>query len=268
VALRRRSLRLHAKRLTKQVKFTLRPAEQTIPVFVFGQQRSGSGMLTTAFDWNDDCRVYEEGDRRVFVKHRIPDLSQIERSLARSGAKRDIYKPLCDSHRVSEFIARFPGARVIWLFRDYTGVSRSAVRRFPNAHLRLRAICTGQSVGNWFDEGLSEEVRSTLKSVYRPEMSARECACLSWWARNTIAIARDLAGRAWFADYDELVRDKAGFASMFRYVGLDLNPRTLAFVHAESSRPESDPALSPDVRSMCSAMLATLRGFVASNPTA
>jgi hypothetical protein len=70
MGLRRRSLRLQAKRVAKGLKFAVRPAPQTIPVFVFGQQRSGSGMLMTVFDWDDDCRVYEEGDRRVFVKHR------------------------------------------------------------------------------------------------------------------------------------------------------------------------------------------------------
>jgi hypothetical protein len=268
VALRRRSLPLYLKRAAKGVRFKLRPAAQTIPVFIFGQQRSGSGMLTTAFDWNDDCRVYEEGDKRAFTNHRIPDLSRVEQCLARSGAKRDVYKPLCDSHRVREFMDRFPEARIIWLFRDYLGVSRSAVRRFPNAHLRLRAIATGQRVGNWFDEGLSDAVRSTLQSVYRPEMSPRECACLTWWARNMIVIEQDLAGRAWFADYDDLVRNKSGFASMFRYVGLELDPRTLAFVHAESSRPEADPGIGADVRSMCSTLLTTLRELAAKNPAA
>jgi len=262
---RRRSLRLYAKRLAKELRFTIRRTTNTVPIFVFGQQRSGTTMLMSAFDWNDECRVYEEGDRRVFRDLRIPDFSRLAETFARSGARRACVKPLCDSHRIDEFIDAFPESRRIWMFRDYLAVSGSAVRRFPNAHLTLRAICTGQRTHTWFEEGLSPATRNTLESIYRAELSPRECACLIWWARNTIAIERRLAGRAWFADYDQLVRDKhAEFARLYRYLGLELDPRTIDFVH-DASRARDTVEIDPQVGALCTGLLAELRQSAARN---
>jgi hypothetical protein len=263
---RHRSPALYLKRFTKEMRFRLRPAPHSIPVFVFGQQRSGTTMLMSAFDWNDDCRVYEEGDPRVFENLRVPDLPKLAETLRRSGAPRNCLKPLCDSHRVDEFLRIFPDARCIWMFREHLAVSRSAVRRFPNAHLTLRAICERRPTASWFEEGLSPSTRQTLESVYRASLSARECACLIWWARNTIAIEQSLLGRAWFADYDELVRDKqAGFARLFRYLRLELDDKSTDFVHDTSSRTSDAIELDPQVAALCTNMLSELRALASRN---
>jgi hypothetical protein len=92
-------------------------------------------------------------------------------------------------------------------------VSRSAVRRFPNAHLTL-VRPHGQQVNNWFEEGLPPDTGRLLFRISPRNDGARMRVPYLVGATGSLG-AR--AGGRQFADGDDLVRDKAaGFASMFR----------------------------------------------------
>ena len=78
-----------------------------------------------------------------------------------SGQRYVLLKPLCDSHRVPEFLDGLgtpsPG-RAIWAFRDVDGRVRSAVEKFGDANRKaLRDIASGETLDSWQAGGLSQE---------------------------------------------------------------------------------------------------------------
>jgi hypothetical protein len=158
------------------------------PVFLVGVQRSGTNMMAHGLDEAPEFEVYNEGNVKAFRDFRLHRLSIIESLVERSRADFVLFKPLCDSHRVTKLLDHFhPQARAIWAYRDVEGRVRSALAKFGDINLRvLRAYAAGEADDAWQVQGLSHVNRSFIRSFDFDQLSGASAAALFWYVRNSL----------------------------------------------------------------------------------
>lgn len=258
----RKKVRMHAIRRWKRLRRMLLPPQDSLPAFVFGQQRSGTGMLMYMLEMHDMTELYDEAsDSPVFREYRIRSFEAVDAALARSCARVVCLKPICDSHVIRRFLERYPEGKHLWIHRHYLDAANSAIRRFENSDRALRIVCTGGTGGGWFQEGISDEMLRRLKEVYRPHLSLFECACLVWWARNRIVLEEDLAREenVYLLRYEDLVtRVEEETRELFRFLGLPFQRSVTAQVHAQSIRRHDYPPVDPAVADLCEKLTESL----------
>lgn len=259
--------------LRKRVWRMLAHVTDSVPVFVFGKQRSGTTMLMEVLHARADTDVYDERRRgKVYVDYRIRGFEVVDEVIRRSKAPFVCFKPLADSHLIREFASRFPGARMIWAYRNYVDNGRSSLKKFGHATRAIRLVCTGQSGGGWFAEGLSASTVETLRAVYKPTLSELDLACLVWWARNRLVFELGLGdlSNVYISKYEDLVVDRdGGLKALFAFIGMPYDGKAVGRVAGPTRRGERYAALDSDVKRLCDDLLAkldALRSYRAEGP--
>lgn len=260
-----------ASTLQKQFVGVFRHRCDSKPIFVLGKQRSGTTMLMHAFHRCPDVLVFDEHrDNKAFEQHRLRSFNVIRNLVEQSRFPAVCFKPICDSHRITDLIAAFPDAHCIWIYRDYRDVANSSLRKFETSVRAIRLVCTGKSGGGWFQEGVSRDVSEVLRKAYRPGLTDFDLACLSWWARNQIIFESKMIGKpnvtvmryeALVCDPEPILQwlfDRIGLEHRAR-VGLHISPRSIGRHHA--------PEIDSTVRSLCAeALMALDDAYCSANP--
>jgi len=261
-----RKRKRYIKRALKKIKWSVLPVQKTMPIFVFGMQRSGTTMFMDIMENRPDMEVFQEWEKSVFDRDcRISDLSLVDKAVSESKAKYACFKPICDSHIADDFISRFPDGKVIWVYRSYLDNANSAIRRFPTSDRALRLICEGETGGGWLQEGVSDEVLAKLKAVYNKDLSKFEISCLNWWVRNIVLTESDWIkhGNAFLVKYDNLVKDPtAMFADIESVLGVTHIKASYSDVHGRSIAKNDFPPISPAIRELCEELSRRLDALV------
>lgn len=238
-----------------------RPEQQGRPIFVLGSQRSGTNMLFEHFQNRSDTDPYNEDDQAAFENFLLHPFDQIHHLLQHAKAPVVAFKPICDSHRFAEFVEAFPDGSFIWLTRYYKDVANSAIRNFQFSDRAIRKVCTGQTGGGWFQEGVSAESEAILREVYDPELSRFELACLVWWARNRVVLEQnvDQAPRTLMLAYEKLVTEPAEvFSFMCEVLGLSPQPQAHRHVHSRSIKRHTYDPVAPRIEALCDELTAEI----------
>lgn len=248
--------------VNKSIRHKFQSPRETIPVFVFGRQRSGTSMLMFALHLHPQTVVYDEHkDSIVFKDHLIRDFRTVQHVVDSSRAPFCCFKPICDSHRIMDFLKAFPQSRNLWVYRHYKANALSALKKFPHATRAVRLTCTGQVGGGWFQEGVSAETEAILKSVYSDKLTSFDLSCLAWWARNQIFLEHQLANhpRVTLVRYETLVVEgEENLAWIFGRLGLPMHQKCGRFIHQSSVRKPEAPTLAPSVEELCEKTLNAL----------
>lgn len=257
----RRAVRLA--RLRKKVVHHVKPSHPSAtPVFVLGLQRSGTNMIMDVLHLRADTEVYSESrDSVAFNNYLLRELEIVDRLIEDSRSPYVCFKPIADSHRVHELMARYSEAHFIWIYRAFQDVANSRLRAFPHATRAIRLACRGETGGGWFDEGLSPETRRILREFDVERLSDFDLACLTWWARNRICIERALwqYGKVAIVRYEKLAADPAtGFSSLFEFLAMPASAHALRFIRATSIGRHEAPPLDAEVETLCHQVLAEL----------
>lgn len=246
----------------KRATSAFKPAVESIPVFIFGKQRSGTTMTMLVFHARRDTEAYDERLKsRAFLNFRIRPFDDVERLVNQSKAPFVCFKTLADSHRTPEFAARFPAARLVWIYRNYVSVALSSLKKFGHATRAIRLVCTGQSGGGWFQDGVSEATERVLREIYSPDLTELDLACLVWWARNRLVLELELMHwpNLLIARYEDLVLDRQkAFEELFGFIGMPHDGRAVDRVVRETLPPAPPVELHPRVRDLCEDLLDTL----------
>jgi hypothetical protein len=249
-----------AVKLSRFKKACVRPFQschESIPVMVFGLQRSGTTMLMDVFYLHPDTEVYDEGDGRAFTNCMLKELTIIDQIIATSRAKHVCFKPLMDSYNVTELLARYNGLCAIWMYRDYRDVAHSRLRRFKHANRATRLVIEGKPGGGAFAAGLSPATKETLRQFQG--VSEFDLACLTWWAQNQLVVENELQDKVILINYEGLVTNPThGFGALFSSLGMRPYPRALRFVHPRSIKKASSPPIDSDIETLCENLKAHL----------
>lgn len=250
-------------REAKHARLRIRP-HQSAPhplLNIVGCQRSGTTMLTELLDRDSRIRVYGELGGLfddVPRHHRLRDSSLVRAELARSGAALDVVKPLVESHRCRELIDLEHDGLAVWMFRHYSDVASSNLRRFgeTNGVDNLRPI-VGRDGHDWRNAGLSDDTRRLVDSLFDDDMVPIDAAALFWYCRNTLWFEQGLESedRIRTCRYEQLVAEPdAVVEALYAWVGLEPPDSDVSsFVHAKSVG-RGQEQIGAEVRRVCDDM--------------
>lgn len=250
-------LRLASKYVYQRVRW--RALGRPKVLFIVGCQRSGTTLMTSLFDADRDCRVFNEFsvlsamDKHGIRLNPLPDVAAV---ISRVRAPLVVTKPLVETQRVRTLLNYFPGSRALFMYRHYADVASSDLLKFGarNAIDNIRPIATGD-LHNWRSAGVSSLVRECVRAFYSESMKPNDAAALFWFARNRLYYDLELPARSevMLCRYEQLTTDPAAVMRRI-YEFIELPCPDLAHtarVHSTSISKGRDLDLSPEVRSLC-----------------
>lgn len=249
-----------------------RPRADRTPrvVFIFACQRSGTtALLDFLMGAGPPLKAFTECDSPLTDKTpreggltvRLNALTDVERVLAATPEPVRVVKPLVESQRATELLARFPGSCGYWLYRDVREVASSMLAKWgpPAGAPHLWQVIDESDPGNWRSQNVPPSVRATLRELYRPDMASADAAALFWWARNELYFAQGLE-----RDPRVLLLDFVRMCTVRDYVDRALDhqrvphPPAAGHFRAEFSGKSSGLALDPRVEALCRDLRARL----------
>ena len=228
------------------------------PIFVVGCQRSGTTMLGDVLGRTDATWVWPENSSIAYDNYRLRSPAAVDALLWATPADAVVFKPICDSQYTDRLLALHPDARVIWLWRSWRAVARSAVKKWgPHQREVMKSIAAGDydKVG-WRAERLPDLLKAQLTAVTPSELGPETGASLFWYMRNSVIAAQQVAAhpRVTIARYAHLLqRPEANFRLIYSALDLPFDPATIAHVKPQAT---SDLAeiVHPDVARLCDAL--------------
>ena len=253
------------KRLRQFLKF--RPGTKKEVLFIVGAQRSGTSMIHHLFRLDWDAVTYDElsplcrmeGDEPL----RWKPLDIVQDRIEADRAPFVVCKPLVEAQRLPEILDTFPGAKAIWMYRDFRDVVSSSLKYFGEdvGHGDLAPILEEED-DDWRSWNLADEARKTIRAHHRPDLPAGDAAALFWFARNSLYFSLGLVddSRVMPCRYGELVTEpgrvmKAAYAFVGRpYPG----DRIVADVFGDSRGKGRGVNLTTPIEELCRTMLERL----------
>lgn len=246
----------------KNILEALRVQRDSKVIFVFGNQRSGTSMLMYAFHRHPDIIVYDEHrDNKPFHNYRIKSYEKINEIVMRSSFPAVCFKPICDSHLISEFQANIPAAHFIWIYRDFRDVANSTLRKFADATRAIILICEGKPGGGWLEEGVSDHMRDILKSLYTKNLSRFDLCCLVWWVRNQVLIDSPILNSSDLSvvKYETLVtRPDTVMSWLFKRIDFPYDARISRRMNSGSIHRNPYPPINHEVANLCRELMEKL----------
>jgi hypothetical protein len=253
-------------RLEKAAKYLrnrlFTPRGPKVPVLVFGEQRSGTNMLLRCFGRSPATAMYNETDDDAFVDYELRSLEEIRDLVERSPASHIVFKPTADGNRAAEIIDQLPGARAIWIYRDYRDAISSALVLFRETSIEyLTNVATRSPVARWRAINITEQDVSIIEGHLRRGISEQSARALIWALRNDFFFRMQMHRRqdVLLLNYEMLVREPSMVVRQaYDFVGLDFHEKYTRNVFATSVGRRQPPDLDPQIESMCADVLRRL----------
>lgn len=231
-----------------------RGPHDTRPVFIFGSQRSGTGMLGMCLGASAECENLGESDPRAFDGYNLRPIPEIERLIEQCPYRFLVFKPLKDSHRVHELLALRPEGRAVWAYRGYMDRINSAVKQFGRRPLEVFSAFQRGDRTRWQLRGMSAATAELLASVNLAELGESDGAALMWWVRNSLyydqGLEQDARVRLW--SYDRFVLEpESELRALLGHLGLDLDPHMLREIHSRSVGKDPAPRINDRILALC-----------------
>lgn len=210
----------------------------SLPVFIFGAQRSGTTMLGECLDASPEIKHYPEHDKHAFDNFMLKDDSIINELIDDCPFKLVVFKPLTDSHRVDHLINEFSSGKAIWMYRRYENRATSAVQKFGNHNLGLmKDFSQEKNLDIWQAKGLRTEDIDLIKSFEPDTMTPETAAVLFWYIRNQLFFSQKLENNknVILVSYEGLVRKPEDtMRAISNYLGCEYNSAMASEIHANS----------------------------------
>ena len=98
----------------KELFNTFKAKNMTVPVFIFGKQRSGTTMVTYFLTITNNIKVYDERmNNSLFSNFRLKDFQVIDSTIEKSKYPFNAYKVITDSHLIQNFVNKYPNCRCL-----------------------------------------------------------------------------------------------------------------------------------------------------------
>lgn len=246
-------------RILKSVKEPFIPrSDNTMPILIFGMQRSGTTMLLIMLTKHPLVKGYSEHPgNSLFYRHRIRSPECLRDHIANTRYPFLAVKPICDSHIASDLINGLDDCRALWSLRDYRDSALSSLKKFSSPVPVIESLCRDRiEETGWFGEGIPDSDLKLIKSIYRSgkKLSPYDLSCLIWWARNRSFFHQSLQNnsKVRVISYRKMAEDSRytldGIAS---FLGLRIKPKHTGFIHSRSVGKPSYPKLNDRIEEIC-----------------
>ncbi|MGH2537033.1 MAG: sulfotransferase domain-containing protein [Candidatus Promineifilaceae bacterium] len=234
------------------------PAGMTAPAFLVGCGRSGTSMLLHHLGRSPAVTAYNENDAEAFERYRLRPAPAIEGIIGRSHAQLTLFKPILNTHQSREFLAAYPGSKLIFVYRHFEDVVNSSLKRF-GAENRLGHVNTwvSDNFGEFAAAPPPEATKAAVRELWRPSLSLESAAGLYWLFYNRLYfdLGLDREERVRLVGYERLAANPAAeLAAVCAFLGTAYLPLMAEGVFASSIGRDSAPALAADIRAACEAL--------------
>lgn len=224
-------------------------------VFVVGSQRSGTRLPMQIMDYSDEIGTYSEGTAPFFDGVLLRPLERIEQLIRRSPFPIVALKPICETHRITELLDRFPESRSFWIFRHFEDAVNSASVKWRSGREAVRRLAAGElNQAAWRAGGLTAERLELVRRLYRDDMSLHEANAVMWYLRNNLFfdLRADARPDIRLVRYEDLVsQPHQRFADLFDFIGTPMPARCVDAVQDQARPRRPFPPIAPEIRSLC-----------------
>lgn len=262
------ALSKRARRVSKHVYQSIRWRTLDRPkvLKIVGCQRSGTTLMARLFEADRDCRVFGEFSALSCVGKdgiRLNPLPDVAAVISRVPAPLVVMKPLVETQRVRTLLNYFPNAKALFMYRRYTDVASSDLRKFGqrNAIDNIRPIAAGDR-HNWRSAGATPLVREHVARFFSESMNPNDAAALFWFARNHLYFDLELAAHdaVMLCRYEHLATDPSALMRwVYDFAGVECPDLShTRQVHSGSVSKGKSLELLPEVRGLCEQLQARL----------
>ena len=249
------------KRINKKIKsIRLRiysRKSRAFPVFIFGEQRSGTNMLMDVLNRSKETECYGDADEEAFDDYILKDKLIISGLINKSYAKAVVFKPICDSQNAKKLLSTFPGAKGIWIYRKYQDVINSSLRQFKDHNEYLYYMLFEPTKAGWRVENVSKENMKLVEKFYNKGISDASARALIWYLRNCQYFQQniDKEDHVMLVNYEKIVNNaRMQFNYIFDFIGLKYKYKYNNSVFSTSINKYTSPQLDPNIQELCDKM--------------
>lgn len=216
-------------------------------------------MLLRCFGRCPTTAMYNETDDEAFVDYELRDLDVVRRLVQDSPASHAVLKPTADGNRADEIMDRLPGARAIWIYRDYRDAISSALALFRETSVEyLTNVADRSPEARWRLANITDADIGMIRSHLQRGVSEQSARALIWAIRNGFffRLGMDRRPDVLLLNYEELVRDPVSVVRRaYQFVGLEFNDQYTRGVFATSIGRRASPQIDPTIEQLCTNVL-------------
>jgi len=227
-------------------------------VFLFGEMRSGTNMLLDCFDASPATEIFNETDDRAFDDYELRPSVEIQRLIDSSPASHIVFKPTADGNVADSIMDAHPGARGIWIYRNYVDAVNSATERWVQHNEYIRLILEEPEKAKWRSRNVSQAQQDMLRSHYSRKLSEQSARALIWYLRNSFYFGCGLDQRSdvQVVKYEQAVRAPDQYVKCaFEHCGLRFEPRYTRKMFESSVGRMQKPVVDDEIERLCFELL-------------
>lgn len=232
-----------------------------IPLFVFGEQRSGTNMMMRIFNRCPSVECYDENDDEAFDNYVLREVSVIDKLIKKSKFKTVAFKPICDSQNAHNLLNTFTNAKAFWIFRHYYDVVNSSLRNFHDHRSYLHDMLYDKNKAGWRVENVTEENMDMVRYFHKKNIDDASSRALIWYLRNSLYFQQNLETnkRVLLVRYEELVNFPLKNCNLvFNYIETKLKKKYTDQVFKTSINKNKAPLIEKEIEILCKKLLSRL----------
>ena len=206
-------------------------------------------------DASPDVATFSEGTDPYFDRVLLRPLDVVDASVRRSPAPVIALKPICETHRTTELLDRFPRSKAIWIFRHFEDTVNSATVKWTSGRAAVRRLARREyQPTDWRAGGLTEEKLRLVGRLYHERMSEHEANAVLWYLRNDLffALGADQRDDVLLVRYEDLMADpRVQAARLLEFAGVTVPATASAAVRVVDRPRKPFPDISPEIRRLC-----------------
>jgi len=234
----------------------------TKPVFIVGNQRSGTTMLLSKLNRHFWLDVFYECSNAM-KDWRLKPFTEIEILVRESKAKVCIFKPLEDTHRIIEILDYFRDSKAFFVFRHYTDVINSSLKLGWGKHLKQYIMNINEGIQFEYSGPLNLNAANIhlVRDLFYENITEENCIAIIWYLRNTNYFDLNLSddSRILLIQYEKLVTNpQKEMESIQRFINVKPSKYVLDKISKKSINKEKPPNLNNNISEICDNMFARL----------
>lgn len=231
--------------------------DKVTPVFIFGEQRSGTNMLINTLNRSIETECFFETDDKAFNAYRLKNQAKLKNLFENASARCVILKSISDSQHANYLLRNFHRAKGIWIYRNYFDVINSSLKNFKEHYKVLEYIVQDPQKAGWRCEKLNKESLELVNTYYEKKVSDASARGLIWYIRNKLFFDQMLMTNndVLLVKYEQLVLNpKEHFQTIFKFLNIEFKDKFVDKIFSSSVKKDKKNKIDNEIEILCNSL--------------